>query len=125
MPDADRPEQQRVVDAFLAASRKGDLDALLALLDPDVVLRADEGTVRLGSARETRGAAVVAGTFKGRARFARLALLDGAIGAISAPGGTPRVAFTFTVVEGRIAAIDLTADPEQLRRIDVLLLDAR
>ena len=125
MPDADRSEQRRVVDAFLAASREGDFDGLLALLDPDVVLRADEATVHLGSTRETRGAAAVAGTFKGRARFARLALLEGAVGAISAPGGTPRVAFTFTVVDGRIAAIDVTADPEQLRRLDVLPLDGR
>lgn len=125
VPDADRAEQRRVVDAFLAASREGNVDLLLALLDPDVVLRSDEATVRLGSAPETRGAAAVAGTFKGRARFARPALVDGAIGAIWAPGGTPRVAFTFTIVEGRILAIDLTADGNRLRQIDVLPLDAR
>ena len=119
----DRAEQRRVVDAFLTAARARDSEGLLALLDPDVVLRADDATVRLGSTRETRGAAAVAATFRGRARFARLALLDGALGAISAPGGTPRVAYTFSVVNGRIVAIDLTADAEELRRLDILLLD--
>lgn len=124
-PYADHAEQRRVIDAFLAASRAGNAEALLALLDPEVVMRADEATVRLGSDREARGADAVAATFKGRARFARPALLDGVLGGISAPGGIPRVAFTLAVRDGRIAVIELSADPEHLRRLDVLPLDGR
>jgi RNA polymerase sigma-70 factor (ECF subfamily) len=105
-----------VVDAFLAASREGDFDALVALLDPEVVVRADRAAVRSGASEEVRGAAAVAGTFSGRARAARPALVDGAPGAVWAPGGRPRVAFGFTVTSGRIVRIDLLADPERLAR---------
>jgi RNA polymerase sigma factor (sigma-70 family) len=117
-PDADLARQRAVVDAFLAASRQGDFEALLALLDPDVVLRADPAAVRTGAAAEVRGAAAVAGTFSGRAQTARPALVDGAPGAVWAPGGRPRVAFAFTVADGRILAIDLLADPERLARVE-------
>jgi RNA polymerase sigma factor (sigma-70 family) len=117
-PDADLARQRAVVDAFLAASRQGDFEALLALLDPDVVLRADPAAVRTGAAAEVRGAAAVAGTFSGRAQTARPALVDGAPGAVWAPGGRPRVAFGFTVADGRILAIDLLADPERLARVE-------
>src|SRR5438105_7873265 len=72
-PDADLTRQREVVDAFLAASRGGDFDALLAVLDPDVVLRADSAAVHMGASREVRGAAAVAKQFSGRARFAQLA----------------------------------------------------
>src|SRR5437588_645109 len=93
-PPADRARQRAVVDAFLAASRGGDFDALLALLDPDVVLRADQAAVRSGGiAEEVRGAAAVAETFAGRARAAQPALVDGAVGLAWAPGGHPKAVF--------------------------------
>jgi RNA polymerase sigma factor (sigma-70 family) len=118
---ADPGRQRAVVDAFLAAARDGDFDALVALLDPDVVLRADAAAVQAGSAAEVRGAAAVAGTFSGRARFARPALVDGAAGAVWAPGGRPRVVFAFAIAGGRITGIDLVADPERLRRATITL----
>jgi len=74
-------------------------------------------------AAEVRGAAVVADTFAGRARAAQLALVNGAAGAVWAPGGQPRVAFTFTIARGKVAAIDILADPERLRQLDVVILD--
>src|SRR5438067_2824267 len=102
VPDADVNRQRAVVDAFLAASRGGDFDALLELLDPDVVLRADEAAVRTGNiAAEVRGAAAVAETFAGRARAAQPALIDGAVGLTWAPGGTPKAVFALTIVDGR------------------------
>jgi RNA polymerase sigma factor (sigma-70 family) len=122
VPDADRSRQRAVVDAFLAASRGGDFDALLALLDPEVVVRADRAAVDVGAAREVRGAPAVAGTFSGRARFAQPALVDGAVGAVWAPGGRPRVAFGFTITDGKIVAIDILADPERLRELDLTVL---
>src|SRR3989440_2763489 len=122
-PDADLTRQREVVDAFLAASRGGDFDALLALLDPDVVLRADETAVRAGATREVRGAPAVAGTFSGRARVAQPALVNGAAGAVWAPGGRPRVVFRFTITGGKIAAIDLVAEPERLRQLDLVVLN--
>src|SRR6478672_1397254 len=123
VPDADLIRQRVVVDAFLAASRGGDFDALLAVLDPDVVLRADRAAVAVGADRQVRGALAVASTFSGRARVAHPALVNGTVGAVWAPGGRPRVVFGFTIVAGKIVAIDLLADPERLRRLDVLILD--
>ena len=121
--DADLSRKREVVDAFLAASRGGDFDALLALLDPDVVLSADDAAVQIGAARQVRGAMEVAGTFSGRARVAHPALVNGTVGAVWASGGRPRVVFGFTIVDGRIVAIDLLADPERLGQLDVLVLD--
>jgi RNA polymerase sigma factor (sigma-70 family) len=123
VPDADLGRQRAVVDAFLAASRGGDLEALLALLDPDVVVRADRAAVAAGASREVRGAAAVAGTFSGRARSARPALVDGAVGAVWAPGGQPRVVFAFTVTGGKVLEIDILADPDRLRQLDLAVLD--
>jgi len=120
--EADRTRQREVVDAFLAASRGGDFDALLALLDPDVVLRADRAAVRTGASREVRGAAAVAGTFSGRARAAQPAIVNGAVGLVWAPNGRPRVAFGFTIVGGKIVEIDLVADPERLGQLDLAIL---
>src|SRR2546426_4921669 len=85
------PRQRKVVDAFLAASRGGDFEALLAVLDPEVVLRADRAAVQIGASGEVRGAAAVARTFAGRAKEAQPALIDGAAGLVGAPGGRPRV----------------------------------
>ncbi|HEX6675196.1 MAG TPA: sigma-70 family RNA polymerase sigma factor [Actinomycetes bacterium] len=121
VPAADRGRQRAVVEAFLAAARGGDFDALLALLDPDVVVRADRAAADTG-APEVRGARAVASTFAGRARAAKLALVDGAVGAVWAPGGRPRVVFAFTVKDGRIVAIDTLADPERLRELDLTVL---
>jgi RNA polymerase sigma-70 factor (ECF subfamily) len=112
-----------VIDAFLAASRDGDFEALLAVLDPDVVLRADQAAVDAGAAREVRGAASVAKTFAGRARFAQPALVNGAVGAVWAPGGRPRVVFSFTISHGKIVEIDILADAARLRQLDLVVLN--
>jgi len=125
-PTTDHARQRIVVEAFLAAARTGDFSALLALLDPDVVLRADRTVAarpRAQLADETRGATAVAETFLGRARGVQLALIDGAVGAVWASGGTPRAVFAFTIVAGKIVAIDLRADPALLRDLDVQILD--
>jgi RNA polymerase sigma-70 factor (ECF subfamily) len=116
-PAADRARQRAVVDAFLAASRNGDFQGLLALLDPEVVVRADPAAVAVGSDAEVRGAEAVAGTFAGRARAARPALVDGVPGLVWAQGGRPRMAFAFTVAGGRITEIRLLADPGLLARV--------
>ncbi|MET7420996.1 sigma-70 family RNA polymerase sigma factor [Dactylosporangium sp. NPDC005555] len=116
---ADLPRQREVVDAFLAASRAGDFEALLALLDPEVVLRADAATVLTGAAPTVHGAHAVATTFSGRARGARLALVDGFVGAVWSTGGTPRVVFDFVVTDGRVVEIELLGDPSTLDRLDL------
>jgi RNA polymerase sigma factor (sigma-70 family) len=123
VPDADLTRQRTVVDAFLAASRDGDFDALLALLDPDVMLRADNAAVQAGASKEVHGAPAVAATFAGRARAARPALVNGVAGAVWAPGGRPRIVFDFTMSDGKIVAIELLADPERLRRLDLAVRD--
>jgi len=121
-PDADLARQREVVDAFLAASRGGDFGALVALLDPEVVLRADAAAVRSGAPGEVHGAAQVAGTFSGRARAARPALVNGAAGLVWAHRGEPRMVFGFTISGGKIVAIDLLADPERIRQLDLVPL---
>jgi RNA polymerase sigma-70 factor (ECF subfamily) len=120
----DVTRQREVVDAFLAASRGGDFDALLALLDPDVVLRADPGAVPPGGSAEVHGAPAVAEQFAGRARAAQPALIDGAVGLVWAPGGRTQVAFDLTIMHGKIVEIDLIADAERLAELDVAILDA-
>jgi RNA polymerase sigma factor (sigma-70 family) len=122
VPDADRTRQREVVDAFLAASRGGDFNALLAVLDPDVVLRADRPAVQAGASREVHGAAAVADSFSGRARAAQPAMVNGTVGLVWAPHGQPRVAFGFTIMRGKIVEIDLVADPERLRQLDLVIL---
>jgi RNA polymerase sigma-70 factor (ECF subfamily) len=123
-PAGTDPNRQReVVAAFLTASRGGDFDALLALLDPDVVLRADRVAVQMGASREVRGAAAVADTFSGRATTAQPALVNGAAGAVWASNGKPRVVFSFTITHGKITVIELVADPERLRHLDLAILD--
>jgi RNA polymerase sigma-70 factor (ECF subfamily) len=120
--DSSTPRQRAVVQAFLAASRNGDFDALLALLDPDVVFRADRTARQAGAPADLDGAAAVAGKFCGRARGARLALINGAAGAVWAPGGKPAGAFRFTLASGRIVAIELIADPERLAQLHLTIL---
>jgi len=115
--------------AFLAASRDGDFAALLRLLDPDVVLRADAVAVDMAAGRasagapalseEARGADAVARVFAGRARAARLILVDGLAGAAFSVGGRPQVVFDFTVRGGRVVGIELLADPGTLEVLDL------
>src|SRR6266571_3125862 len=123
VPDVDLTRQREVVDAFLAASRGGNFDALLAVLDPDVVLRADYAAMYMGTSEEVRGAAAVAKQFSGRARFAQPALVNGAVGLVWAPRGRPHVVFGFTITHGKIVEIDLVADPEHLRQLDLAVLN--
>ena len=118
-PAAGRARQREVVGAFLAASRDGDFGALLALLAPGVVLRADAATVSTGAEPEVRGAGAVARTFAGRARAARLALVDGAVGLVWSQGGQPRVVFAFTVTGEGITGIEMLGDPDRLSRLDL------
>jgi RNA polymerase sigma-70 factor, ECF subfamily len=124
VPDTDLYRQREAVGAFFAASRNGDFDALVALLDPDVVVRPDRAAAALaGSQGEVRGAPDVAATFaRRRAKGARMALINGIPGAVWAPGGRPRVIFTFTFVDGKITAIDTLADPDVFDRLDVAIL---
>jgi len=128
-PDADLTRQREVVDAFLAASRDGDFDTLLAVLDPDVVLRSDGGVVRAGLSRVVRGAAAVAEqalTFSQFARSARTrpALVNGAAGVVSwSPDGRLFSVMGCTVRHGNIVEIDILADPERLSQLDLALLE--
>ncbi|MFC6020764.1 sigma-70 family RNA polymerase sigma factor [Plantactinospora solaniradicis] len=126
IPAADLDRQRKVVEAFLAASRAGDLGALLAVLDPDVVRRADPGALREGAATEAHGARTVAEetlTNTGRARFARPALVDGAVGIVVAPRGRLLFALRVVVVGERIAAIEVVAAPDRLRQLQLAVLD--
>lgn len=121
--DTDRSTQRGIVEAFLAASRGGDFEALLAVLDPDVVFRADAAAVRLGSLAEIRGAAGVANTFKGRAIGAQPAFVDDGVGLIVAVGGTLRVILRLTIRDGKIAEVHAIADPDRLGEIEFTLFD--
>jgi RNA polymerase sigma-70 factor, ECF subfamily len=116
--------QREVIDAFRAAARNGDFGALLAVLDPEVIFRADDAALRLGAPREAYGAEAVARAALGRARGAEPGVVDGAAGLIWAPGGVPRVAFAFAIAHGRIAAINMIAEPEQLASLELELGDA-
>ena len=128
MPDSDLARQREVVDAFLAAARGGDFDALLAVLDPDVVLRIDRGAVPRGASREVRGAQAVLAqtrTFVPLVASARPALVNGAAGVVVARRGRPLAVADFTVAHGQIVEIDLLADPARLRELDLTVLDGR
>ena len=128
------PHQQALIGAFLAAARDGDFQALLAVLDPDVVLHADGVAVAAAQANqsrgappfapELRGATAVAEAFRGRARAAQLALVDGAPAAAWAPGGEAKSIFGFVITNGKIVEIDVIADPAHLAELDVRLLGA-
>lgn len=124
VPAEQLARQRRVITAFLAAARVGDLDGVLAVLAPDVVVRADPGALPPGRPTVVRGARVVAeGTLASRARLAELALVDGRVGVLVAPGGRLLYVLTFTIEDDRIAGYDVIADPERLRALDVALLD--
>src|SRR5215211_7367953 len=119
-PDPDLARQREVVDAFFAASHKGDFEALVAVLDPEVVLHADGGTLRSAASETLRGAAAVAGqalTFAHLAPFVRPALVNGAAGVVVAPQGRPVSVMAFTVRGGKIVEVDILADPARLSRL--------
>jgi RNA polymerase sigma-70 factor (ECF subfamily) len=126
-PDPDLDRQREVVDAFLAAARGGDFEALLAVLDPEVILRFDAGATPIGHPREVRGAAAVAAgatTFARATLSVRPALVNGAVGAVAwHPDGRPFSVAAFTVARGKIVEIDILADPERLSRLDLAALD--
>src|SRR6266516_315765 len=115
--DADLTYQREVVDAFLAASREGSFDALLAVLDPDVVFRADRTAVPVGAPREVQGASAVARQFSGRAQGARPILVNGSVGVVVAPRGHLLLVLDLTITHGKIAEINVIADPARLRQL--------
>jgi RNA polymerase sigma factor (sigma-70 family) len=122
VPDPDLARQRSVVDAFSAAAREGDFDALIAVLDPDIVLRADGGTQRAEESVVVRGARAVAEravTFAQLSPYARPALVNGAVGAVVVLDDGPFAVMGFTVANGRIAEIDILSDPERLARVEV------
>jgi ketosteroid isomerase-like protein len=119
---ADLAAQRAVVEAFLAAARNGDFAALLAVLHPDVELRAAEVAVRPQAPKNARGAQAVAQQLLGRASVLQVAMVGGAVGAVYAPGGRVLVAFSFTIVEGRITAIEIVGDSQRLSQLDPLIL---
>ena len=122
VPDADLARQRRVVDAFSAAAREGDFEALLAVLDPDIVLRADAGTRRPGESFVVRGARAVAErarTFARLTPYARPALVNGAAGAVVVLDGRPFAVMGFTVADGRIVEIDILSDSVRLGALEL------
>lgn len=121
-PASELPKKRAVIEAFLAASRANDLGALVAVLDPDVMLRSDAAAVRLGGPSELRGADQVARMFAGRAAAARVALIDGAVGAIVAPNGKLLLVLAATVEDGRITEISAIADRAVLQGYELTAL---
>ena len=118
----DTARQQEMADAFLAASRAGDFDGLLAVLDPEVVLRADAGSGPLGPSRLVKGApqvAAQAGRYASLARYARPVLVNGTAGYLVAPNNQPLALISLTVRAGKIAEIDILADPARLSRLRI------
>ena len=126
VPEVDLARQRRVVDAYLAAARGGDFDALVTLLHPDVVLRADPQVGPTRGPVEIRGVSSVA---KGallaseRARFTQPALVNGSVGLVMAPRGRLFLVLGFTIVGDRITGLDVIADPDRLRALDLAVLD--
>lgn len=128
----DRGRHQELVEAFLAASRRGDFEELVRLLDPDAVLRADRAAVKAATANrakgapllapEVRGGRAVANALVGRAQAAQLALIDGTPGAVWAPGGRPRAIFAFRVIGNTVAEIEIATDPSVVAALRVQVL---
>ncbi|HZD37989.1 MAG TPA: sigma-70 family RNA polymerase sigma factor [Actinomycetes bacterium] len=126
VPDADLASQRAVVHAFMVAAHDGDFEALVEVLDPEVVLRADRGAMPRGASRQFRGAAAVAEqalSFAWLAQYARPALVNGVAGLVVATEERPYSVMGFTVRHGRIVAIDILADPARLRQLDLTVLD--
>ncbi|MEU8133657.1 RNA polymerase sigma factor SigJ [Streptodolium elevatio] len=125
-PEADRAKQRAVVEAFLSASREGDFEALLRVLDPDVVLRADVGAGKLGVSQVVRGARAVAEQalrFRDFAHAGRLVSVNGGIGIVNVPEGRPLSVAGLTIADGRIIEMDILADPDRLARLDFEFLE--
>jgi RNA polymerase sigma factor (sigma-70 family) len=123
LPEADLARQREVVEAFMAAARGGDFEALLAVLDPDVELRADRAVVPAGVPTEARGAAAVARrALVGYSRFAQAALVNGAVGIVVAPRGRLLLVLAFRIARGRIVEIDVIGDPERLGKLELAVL---
>jgi len=128
----DEAKKREIISAFLAASREGNFSALLQLLDPELLLTADDVAVKTAEANkakgappfqsEIRGATVVAEIFKGRALGAQMALINGSVGTTWIGGGNPRVAFLFSIENGKIQGIDVVMDPEDLKEMEVKIL---
>ncbi|WP_432075585.1 RNA polymerase sigma factor SigJ [Streptomyces wuyuanensis] len=126
-PDRDVARQRKVVEAFVAASRGGDFEALVALLDPDITLRVDGGVLARNLSKVVRGAKSVAGQallYRRFAPLARLVLVNGTVGTLTAPEGEARSVMSFTVADGKVVRIDILADPERLALLDLSALDA-
>ena len=122
--ELDLVRQRELVDAFLRAARGGDFETLVQLLDPDVELRPDAAAVGMGSLRDVRGAANVAGALSGGAQGARLAIVDGLAALVWAPGGATRGVIEFEVRDDRIVAISVTGDAERIAELEIVLVDA-
>jgi RNA polymerase sigma-70 factor (ECF subfamily) len=126
VPERDLARQREVVDAFFAAAHDGDFDRLVAVLDPEVVLRSDRGKQRPGSSVVIRGARAVAAralTFARLSAYRKPALVNGAAGVVVVSGGRPFSVMGFTVVGSRIVEIDILSDPERLRPLDLSVLN--
>jgi len=126
VPDSDLTRQREVVNAFLAAARSGDFDALVAVLDPSVVLRGDAGAVSAGVSRVVRGALMAAEqamSFSWRAQYAQPALVNGAAGLVVTTQGRTIAVMGFTVKDGKIVEIDILADPARMRQLDLTPLN--
>jgi RNA polymerase sigma-70 factor (ECF subfamily) len=119
--DANLTEQRAVVEAFLSAAREGNFGALLSLLDPEVVFRYDRTAVPVGASPEIRGAPAVAKQFAGRAQAARPLLVNGAVGVVVAPRGQLLLVLELTITHGKIAEINVIADPARLHKLDLAL----
>jgi RNA polymerase sigma-70 factor (ECF subfamily) len=124
MTDVDLVQHREVVDAFLRAAQGGDFDTLVQLLAPDVVLRPDAAALAMGSLTETSGAMEVATMLAGGAQAGRRAVVDGLASIAWAPGGRVRGFVEFTIVDGRITALDVTGDADRIGRAEIVLLDA-
>jgi RNA polymerase sigma-70 factor (ECF subfamily) len=123
VPEVDFSRQREVVEAYLAAARGGDFEGLLAVLDPDVVLRVDRSAVAAGASGEIHGARAVAEqAIKRRARFAQAALVNGTVGIVVAPRGRLLLALGLTIEHGKISEIDLIGDPARLEQLDLAML---
>jgi RNA polymerase sigma factor (sigma-70 family) len=125
-PEADLAQQRGVVSNFLMALRNGDVEGLVAVLDPDLVVRIDKSALAAGAPSEVRGARNWAGqaiAFSRNVRFIQPALVDGAVGVVWAPKGRLLRALRFRIIDGRIAGIDVVADPERLYQLDLAVLE--
>ncbi|HEX6521267.1 MAG TPA: sigma-70 family RNA polymerase sigma factor [Streptosporangiaceae bacterium] len=124
-PESDTGREREVVDAFFAAASHGDFDALIAVLDPDVVLRSDAGTAQPEDSVLVHGAAAVASRaimFHQPSALVRPALVDGAAGVVVTMGGRPVSAMSFFVSRGKIAEIDVVGDPERLLQLNLAII---